>query len=68
MKQTKNTNTPPPIYPATRLEILTIAEMTAARFDARVNEAIADGWRLEKRYYAQDGLFIAEMTKKVDVV
>ena len=46
-------------------KIKTIANKTSISFDNEVNQAIANGWTLVRRYYTTDGYFVAEMERVV---
>lgn len=47
------------------LQIKTVIDKVANRFDDRVNAALADGWELVRRYSDADG-FIAELVKETE--
>ena len=50
------------------LQIRTISHDDERRFDADVNEALRDGWYIEKRYtvVVSGPLFVAEMRRYID--
>lgn len=43
------------------MKIKTVFDQSAAAFDAEVNEALADGWRLVRRFSDLPRAFIAEL-------
>ena len=47
------------------IKIKTIANKTTTGFDNEVNQAVADGWKLVRRYYTPDCYFVAELEKVV---
>lgn len=51
------------------LQVMTIAEDDADRFDLRVNFALNEGWYIEKRYTVVIAapLFVAEMRRYLDL-
>jgi hypothetical protein len=46
-------------------QIKTISKQHAELFDEGVNTALMDGWKLSRRYRANDGCFVAELEKEV---